>query len=53
MSAVKPAVDDALRALAEAAEEAPRIEVKVDEACLRRIAQVEAMPQNQSGADKS
>lgn len=50
---VKPTLEDGLRALAEAAEEARSIRIELDEAYLRRIAEVEALPENQSGADKS
>jgi hypothetical protein len=53
MDDVKPTLEDGLRALAEAAEEAKSIRIELDEAYLRRIAEVEALPENQSGADKS
>jgi hypothetical protein len=50
---MKPTLEDGLRALWEATELArdSRIELTADYLAL--IAQVEAMPQNQSGADKS
>lgn len=46
-------LEDGLRALREAAEQAPSIRLDLDERYLRAIALVEAMPSNQSGADKS
>jgi hypothetical protein len=46
-------IDDALRALQEAAEQAPSIRIELDDSYLHAIAAVEALPQNQSGADKS
>jgi hypothetical protein len=48
-----PALDDALRALEEAARLAPLIRIELDDDYLRAIAIVEALPQNQSGADKT
>ena len=48
-----PTLDDALRMLREATEQAPLIRVELDEEYLRYIAAVEALPQNQSGADKT
>jgi hypothetical protein len=50
---MKPTLEDGLRALAAAAEEAKSIRVELDEAYLRGIAEVEALPDNQSGVDKS
>jgi hypothetical protein len=46
-------VEDGLRALEEAAIHARTIVVDLDEAYLRHIAEVEAMPSNQPGADKT
>ncbi len=46
-------VEAALKALQAAAEKAASIRIELDEAYLRAIATVEALPQNQSGADKS
>jgi hypothetical protein len=46
-------IDDALRALQEAAEQAPSIRIELDDSYLQAIAAVEALPQNCSGADKS
>ena len=48
-----PTLEDGLRALREAAEQAPFIRIDLDEHYLRAIALVEALPSNQSGADKS
>ena len=48
-----PSLEDALRMLREAAEQAPFIRVELDEEYLRYIAAVEALPQNQSGTDKT
>ena len=45
-------LEDGLRALREAAEQAPAIRIDLDERYRRAIALVEAMPSNQSGADK-
>ena len=39
--------------LDEAAEQAKSIRIELDEEYLRLIARVEALPQNQSGADKT
>ena len=50
---MKPTLEDGLRALREAAELAPHIRIELTDEYLALIAQVEAMPQNQSGADKS
>ena len=46
-------LDDGLRALRESAALARSIRVELDDAYLRRIAEVEAMPANQSGSDKT
>lgn len=46
-------LEDGLRMLREAAEQAPSIRIDLDDRYLRLIAQAEALPQNQSGADKS
>ena len=46
-------LDDALRMLDEAAEQAKSIRIELDEEYLRLIARAEALPQNQSGADKT
>jgi len=48
-----PTLEDGLRALREAAEQAPSIRIDLDDAYLRAIALLEALPCNQSGADKS
>jgi hypothetical protein len=48
-----PGLDDALRALEEAARLAPSIRIELDDDYLRAIAIVEALPQNQSGSDKT
>ena len=45
--------NDALRLLREAAERAPSIRVDLDEAYLEAISKVEALEQNQTGADKT
>ena len=50
---MKPTLEDGLRALREASEEAKSIHIELDEDYLRAIALAEALPQNQSGADKS
>jgi hypothetical protein len=50
---VNPTLADGLRALEEATELAKSIRIALDEEYLRLIAIVEAMPANQSGADKS
>ena len=47
-----PTLDDGLRALREATEQARSIRIDLDERYLRAIARVEALPSNQSGADK-
>jgi hypothetical protein len=48
-----PTTDDALSALQEAAQQAQSIHIELDEAYLRAITAAEALPQNQSGADKT
>ena len=45
--------EDGLRALREAAEQAPTIRIELDDWYLNAIAHVEARPANQSGADKT
>jgi hypothetical protein len=50
---VDPEVEAALRAIDEAVEWATSYRFEITEEYLQLIAQVEAMPQNQSGADKS
>jgi predicted RecB family endonuclease len=50
---VPPTLEDTLRALAQVVEEAKSIRVELDEEYLRAIAAVEALAQNQSGADKT
>lgn len=47
-----PDLEDALRALAAAADFARRYRVKLTGDYLARLAVVEALPQNQAGADK-
>jgi len=46
-------LDDGLRALEEAAVQARSIVIELDEEYLRHIAEVEAMPANQPGSDKT
>jgi hypothetical protein len=46
-------LEDALRALDEAVELAKSIQIELTDDYLQLIAAVEALPQNQSGADKS
>ena len=48
-----PTLEDGLRALREAAEQAASIRIVLDERYLRAIALAEALPGNQSGADKT
>ena len=48
-----PTLEDGLRALREAAEQAPSIRIDLDENYLRAIALAEALPCNQPGANKS
>ena len=50
---MKPTLEDGLRALRDATELAAHIPIELTEDYLRRIVQLEAMPQNRSGADKS
>ena len=50
---MKSTREDGLRALREAAEQAPQIQIELTDDYLALIAHVEAMPQNQSGADKT
>lgn len=46
-------IKDSLRILREAAEQAAQVRIELTDDYLALIARVEAMPQNQSGADKS
>jgi hypothetical protein len=50
---MRPTLEDGLRALREASEQAASIRIDLDEEYLRAIRLVEALPQNQSGADKT
>ena len=50
---MKPSLEDGLRALREATEQAASIQIELDDRYLRAIALAEALPQNQSGSDKS
>jgi len=50
---MKSTVDDGLRILREAAEQAAQIRIELTDEYFALIAQVEAMPENQAGADKS
>jgi hypothetical protein len=50
---VKSTLEEGLRILAEATELARSIRINLTEDYLQLIAQVEAMPRNQSGVDKS
>ena len=50
---MNPTLEDGLRALREAAEQAKSIRIELDDEYLALIARVEARPDNQSGADKS
>jgi hypothetical protein len=50
---MNPTIDDALSALRDAAQQARSIRIELDEAYLLAIAAAEALPQNQSGADKT
>lgn len=52
MRAVNPTLEDGLRALREATEQAKSIRIELDDEYLALIARVEAQPQNQSGSDK-
>ena len=49
---MKPTLEDGLRALREATELAASIRIELDAEYLRAIAIAEALPENQSGADK-
>jgi len=49
---MEPTLEDGLRALREATELAKDIRIELTDEYLRLIAIVEAMPQNQSGAEK-
>lgn len=50
---MNPTLADGLRALEEATELAKTIRIDLDDDYLRAIALVEALPENQSGSDKS
>ena len=50
---MRPSLEDGLRALREASEQAASIRIDLDEEYLRAIRLAEALPQNQSGADKT
>jgi len=50
---VKVTLEDGLRALREASEEAKSITIELDDEFLGLVARVEARADNQSGADKS
>jgi len=50
---MKPTLEDGLRSLREASEQAASIRIDLDDQYLRAIALAEALPQNQSGSDKS
>ena len=50
---MKPSLEDGLRALREASEQAASIRIELDAEYLRAIAIAEALPENQSGADKT
>ena len=50
---MEPTLEDGLRALEEATALAKAIQVELTDDYLRLIAGVEALPQNQAGADKS
>ncbi len=49
---MNPTLEDGLRALREATEQAKSIRIELDDEYLAFIAAVEARPDNQSGADK-
>ena len=53
MRAVNPTLEDGLRALREATEQAKSIRIELDDQYLALIAAVEARPDDQSGTDKS
>jgi len=50
---MNPTLEDGLRALREASEQAASIRIELDDRYLRAIALAEALPENQSGADKT
>jgi hypothetical protein len=50
---VKVTLEDGLRALREASEQAKSITIELDDEYLALVARVEARTENQSGADKS
>jgi len=50
---MQPTLEDGLRALREAAEQAKTIRIDLTDEYLALIEKVEALPRNQSGADKS
>ena len=50
---MNPTLEDGLRALREATEQAKSIRIDLDDEYLALIARAEAQPQNQSGSDKS
>ena len=50
---MKLSLEDGLRALREASEQAASIRIDLDDRYLRAIALAEALPENQSGSDKS
>lgn len=50
---MEPTLEDGLRMLREATELAKDIRIELDDDYLRAIAVVEAMPDNQPGADKT
>lgn len=50
---MNPTLEDGLRALEEATEQAKAIRIELDDNYLALIAQVEGRPDNQSGSDKS
>ena len=50
---MKPSLEDGLRVLREASELAKSIRIELTDDYLELIAAVEALPQNQPGADKS
>ena len=50
---MKPTLEHGLRALREATELAARLRIDLTDDYLALIARVEALPQNQSGSDKS
>ena len=50
---MKPSLEDGLRALREASEQSASIRIELDAEYLRAIAIAEALPEHQSGPDKS